>query len=254
VRPAREPKIVKRQIRKILARIGYRVEGVGYTPRHLLEPDLMRALEFDDVICRHMFEFGQDCVFIQIGAYDGVSTDPLWKYIERCGWRGIMLEPQPGPAGQLGELYRENKDIVVLEAALDRERGIRSLYTVESDRIPKWAGGMASFYREQLLKQNYLIEGIEAMVRELKVRCIPFSDVLDSLPSERLDLLQIDAEGADGYILSLFPFDRIRPAIIHWEIKNMTRKEKEDVLDLLIRYGYRVAPSGQEDMLAVQAL
>ena len=35
------------------------------------------------------------------------------------------------------------------------------------------------------------------------------------------------AEGADEYILSLFPFDRIRPAIIHWEIKNMTRSEKE---------------------------
>jgi hypothetical protein len=61
--------------------MGYRVEGTRYTPRHL-EPDMLCRLEFDDVICRHMFESGQDCVFIQIGAYDGISTDPLRKYIE----------------------------------------------------------------------------------------------------------------------------------------------------------------------------
>jgi FkbM family methyltransferase len=123
----------------------------------------------------------------------------LRKYIERCGWRGVRLEPQPRPAGQLRELYQGNERIVVLEAALDRERGVRSFYTIESDAVPKWAGGMASFRREHLLKQNHLIEKIEGMVRELKVHCIPFSDVLDHLPSERLDLLQIDAEGADGW-------------------------------------------------------
>jgi len=167
--------------------------------------------------------------------------------------RGVMLEPQPRPVSQLRELYRGNENVVVLEAALDRERWIRNPYTVESDQVSKWAGGMASFHREHLLKQNYLVEGIKGMVRELKVRCIPFGDVVDRLPSRRLDLLQIDAEGADGYILSLFLFDRIRPAIIHWEIKNMARREKEASLDRVTSYGYRIAPSGQEDMLAVRA-
>jgi hypothetical protein len=50
----------------------------------------------------------------------------------------------------------------------------------------------------------------------LQVNCLVFDDILDYLPENRLDLLQIDAEGADGYILSLFPFDRFKPAIIHW--------------------------------------
>ena len=90
------------------------------------------------------------------------------------------------------------------------------------------------------------------MIRQLKVRCIPLSDVLNHLTSKRLDLLHIDAEGADGYVLSPFPFDRTRPVIIHWEIKNMTRKEKEASLDRVTRYGDCIAPSGQEDMLAVR--
>jgi FkbM family methyltransferase len=185
-------------------------------------------------------------------APDGVSTDLLHRYVERCGWRGVMLEPQPGPAAQLRQLYRNNPAIVVLEAAVDKERMVRTLYTVESNSLPKWVGGMASFDRGQVLRQDYLIPGIEKLIRELPVECIPFSEVIETLTDgTRLDLLQIDAEGADGRILSLFPFDRIKPAIVHWEIKNMTRLEQETALDLLCSHQYLISRSGEEDMLAV---
>ena len=73
------------------------------------------------------------------------------------------------------------------------------------------------------------------------MKCVTFEDVMQKLSSGRLDLLQIDAEGADGYILSLFPFDRVRPAIVHWESKNLTRHQQEEALDILRRQGYRFA-------------
>jgi hypothetical protein len=76
--------------------------------------------------------------------------------------------------------------------------------------------------------------------------------VLDRLPCEQLDLLQIDTEGADAYILSLFPFSRVRPAIIHWETKHLSKKQREDCLDRLTGFGYRFASSGDEDMMAVK--
>jgi FkbM family methyltransferase len=242
---------MKRLIRAMLGMAGYRIEGTRYTPRQFYDPAVARTLLFDDVVCRHMFEVGPQLIFIQIGAYDGVSADPLRKYIDRCGWRGIMLEPQPRPANQLRALYRENPKITVLEAALDSERRTRSLYTIESDAVPNWAGGMASFDHNHILKQNHLVAGIQRMVREVPVECVVFDDVLDYLPENRLDLLQIDVEGADGYILSLFPFDRFKPAIIHWEIKNMTRSQQEEALERVITHGYRVSRSGEEDALAV---
>jgi len=67
---------VKQAVRAILAALGYWVEGIRYTPRHLLEPARLRNLQFEDVICHHMFENGQRCNFIQIGAYDGISRIP----------------------------------------------------------------------------------------------------------------------------------------------------------------------------------
>jgi hypothetical protein len=57
--------------------MGYRIEGTRYTPQHLYRPECLRRLQFDDVICRYMFDHGEACNFIQVGAYDGVSTDPL---------------------------------------------------------------------------------------------------------------------------------------------------------------------------------
>ena len=242
---------MKQLVKKLFAKLGYQVQGTRYCPRHLLEPRYLRTIELADVICRRMFELGQELTVVQIGAFDGIIKDPLHKYIGRYGWRGVLVEPQPRPASRLRELYRGNDRIVVLQAALDRAHGKRTLFTVESESAPNWAGGMASFQRDHIVKHAYLIPGLEAMIREITVDCIPFDDVLEHLPSQRLDLLQIDAEGADAFILSLFPFDRVKPAIVHWEVKNLTKAQREDCLDRLSGFSYRFAPSGDEDMMAV---
>ena len=242
---------LRHRIKGGLAALGYQVQGTRYCPRQLLEPGLLRRLEFDDVVCRRMFEVGPELTFVQVGAFDGITKDPLRKYIETCGWRGVLVEPQPRPAAQLRELYGDNDRIVILQAALDGRYGKRTLFIVESDNVPTWARGMASFQRENIVKNSYLVPGLEAMIKELVVNCIPFEDVMQRLPTDRLDLLQVDAEGADGYILSLFRFDVVKPAIVHWESKNMTKSQQEAVLDMLRANGYRFARSGEEDMLAV---
>jgi FkbM family methyltransferase len=242
---------VRRQIKRGLAALGYQVRGTRYCPRQLLEPALLRRLEFDDVVCRRMFEFRPDFTFIQVGAFDGFTKDPLRKYIDKCGWRGVVVEPQPWAVDQLRELYRGNDRIVVLQAALDGKSGKRTLFTIDSPIAPSWAGGLASFQREIIVKHSDLIPGLETMIRQEYVDCITFDKVLGCLTDERVDLLQIDTEGADGYILSLFPFDRVQPSIIHWEVKHLSTRQREECLDRLASFGYRLAPSGEEDMLAV---
>jgi len=87
---------MKHLLKTALARLGYRVQGTRYFPRQLLETTSLRAIEFDDVVCRRMFEFGPEFSFIQVGAFDGITRDPLRKYISKCGWRGVVVEPQAG--------------------------------------------------------------------------------------------------------------------------------------------------------------
>jgi FkbM family methyltransferase len=242
---------VKRLVKSVLAKLGYQVQGTRHYPRQLLEPTNLRRIEFDDVACRRMFEFGSELTFIQVGAFDGITKDPLRKYINQCGWRGVLIEPQSGAANKLRELYRANDRIVILQAALDWECGKRALFTVKSPRAPAWAGALASFQRETIVKHSDLVPGLEAMIVEEAVDCITFDEVLEALQHKQIDVLQIDTEGADAHILSLFPLDRILPAIIHWEIKHLSTADREQCLERLARFGYRFAPSGDEDMLAV---
>ena len=241
----------RHRVKSGLAALGYQVQATRYCPHQLLESRLLRRLEFDDVVCRRMFEVGQEFTFIQVGAFDGITKDPLFKYIRKCGWRGVLIEPQPSSAAQLRKLYGDNHKIIVCEAALDSAHTKRTLFTVESDVVPIWARGMASFEKENITKNSHLVPGVETMIRELVVNCISFEDVMQMLPLSRLDLLQVDAEGADGYILSLFPFDFVKPAIVHWESKNLAKVQQETVLEMLRKHRYRFARSGEEDMLAV---
>lgn len=243
---------MKLLIKSVLDKLGYRVQGTRYCPRQLLDPSYLRAIEFDDVVCRHMFKSGSELTFIQVGAFDGIIQDPLKKYIDKCGWRGVLVEPQASAARQLRELYRENERIVVLQAALDREIGSRPFFIVESENAPSWAGALASFKRDNILKHSRLIPGLETMIKQITVNCISFENVLAQLPSDRLDLLQIDAEGSDAYVLSLFPFNRVKPAIVHWEVAHLSREQREDCLGHLAAFGYRFALSGDQDMMAVQ--
>jgi Methyltransferase FkbM domain len=87
-------------------------------------------------------------------------------------------------------------------------------------------------------------------IREITIKTTTFDTLLDRLSSERLDIFQMDTEGADGLLLSLFPFDRVLPAIVHWEGKHMGTMEREVALEHLKHFGYRFATSDSEDMLA----
>jgi FkbM family methyltransferase len=234
-----------------LASFGYRISGTRLTPGQLLKAERLRPLELDDVICRRMFEAGESLRFIQVGAFDGVMQDPLRKYVERCRWKGVMVEPQPGPANKLRELYRSNESIKILEAAVDDHPGSRTLYTVGGDCEGDWAAALASFDRASIEKHSNLIPNLLSRIIELRVECVTFSDVLASLGEKGIDLLQIDAEGADAVLLSLFPFHEVLPAIVHWEATHLTLESRNECLDRLAEFGYRFALSGTQDMMAV---
>lgn len=242
---------MKALLKNILNHVGYQITGTRFTPRQLLDRKNLRQLEFDDVICRRMFESGSELAFIQVGAFDGMVQDPLRKYIANCSWRGVMVEPQAYAAEKLRQLYAGNDRVAIVQAAIDGQAGQRTLYTVDRERAPAWAGALASFQQETILRHADLIPDLATMIRSESVDCIGFDAVLAKLPANRIDLLQIDTEGADADILVLFPFHRLRPAIVHWEIRHLSLRQREECLGRLVEFGYRFATSGDQDMLAL---
>ena len=69
--------------------------------------------------------------FVQIGANDGFNNDPIHRYIKRDQWSGILLEPlRDVYENYLCRLYRKNKNVINLNAALDIEDRSMPIYRV----------------------------------------------------------------------------------------------------------------------------
>lgn len=241
-------------LRSLLLRAGYRVDSLRYVPRTLRDSASVLPLTFDDAVCRRMVDVGRPLTVVQIGVHDGVTHDPLYRYFCDHGWTGVLVEPQPADCRVLRTLHASRPGIQVIEAAVGATAGVSTLYTVKGEGLPAWTGGLASFSRETILKHRDLLPGLENHIVPVEVPVIPFEVLLSELPEGAPDVLQIDTEGGDADILHLFPFERVRPAIVHWEVKHLTLTQTDACLDLLDSYGYRFAPSGGEDMLAVRSV
>lgn len=250
---------MKTVIKKLLAAVGLKVINTKYQLRAFLDGYHVLFLSFEHVVDHYISKRNPvtPFYFIQIGAFDGVMHDPLRKYIVRYEWNGILVEPQPEPFNKLQELYANCDRINLLNCVISDSRGDKIIYVVDEDAgaLPDWIRGSASFDRKNLSKYSASLPALGNAIKELRVKSITMNDLISIHGNKPLDLLQIDAEGYDGELIKMFPFETLKPQIIHFESKNLSRNQLQEVVDILVRKGYDVAFDGgmqkAEDMIAV---
>ena len=54
---------------------------------------------------------------IQVGSNDGLSNDPLRKFIVNNDWNAVLIEPVPNLFNRLVNLYSDNPKVTVLNLA-----------------------------------------------------------------------------------------------------------------------------------------
>src|SRR4051812_25103160 len=157
---------------------------------------------------------------LQVGAYDGAANDPVRDSITRFGWHAVLVEPQAVPFAALQRLYAEHPDVSVFNVAVAPSDGTRDMYVLDSPSdLPEWAGQMASFDRAQVASaMRYLSEEARAVavVKAVPVETWTFSTLLDRAHVDRVDVLQIDAEGYDLELLRMFDVPRNLPTIVNY--------------------------------------
>ena len=109
------------------------------------------ALEVLPLIVSHYLEARSDprpFFFIQIGAFDGISGDPIHHLVRKYGWEGILVEPRAEACAALERNYEGCEGLRFVRAAIGAESGARTLYSIrdpEDAGLPAWAPGVASF-------------------------------------------------------------------------------------------------------------
>ena len=141
---------------------------------------------------------------------------------------------------------KDNNNIVPVNAAIDRVSGFRELYCVSQgvDDLPPWTEQLASFSREHILGHEHRAPGVSKRLLMRRVPTVSFEDLLDRYGVESLDALQIDAEGMDAQLLAWFPFERIKPALLHYDTAHMSAEERRLVCTRLKDFGYTVRSAG----------
>lgn len=188
--------------------------------------------------------------FVQVGAMDGVSYDPIHQYVKNFNWSGILIEPLPDMMRRLQENYKDCKNLIFENVAISEKSEIKNLYRVEAEviknqNLPHWLQGMSTFVEGKL-------DDYSPFVVAQPVQCEPLMSILNKHNLPRIDVLQIDTEGFDYKIFKQFDFDRYRPSVINIEIVNLDDTEFNCLKYDLDKHGYFFYTTGI-DLIALDA-
>lgn len=183
-----------------------------------------------------------DFYFIEVGANDGKTNDPLYDYVKKFDLSGVLVEPQKEAYDKLKENYNDVDGLDFANIALSFEDGYKKLYK-PIDNLNM--SGLASFEKSQVEKgikrnSNKRFKDIDNYIETREVRTLCFETFIQEYNIEKIDLLQIDVEGFDFEIIKMIDFDKFSPDIINYENKNLTEDDRKSCERFLEKKGYRL--------------
>ena len=200
---------------------------------------------------------------IQIGANDGNDLLNKFNNDYRRKVQYIGIEPQEIPFNKLKETYQGFDNFFFIRGCIGNE-GKRNFYYYNKNFYDHFKGtknnqGINSLFYDnlssRLKKKNlnpdlyidkYEIE-VSSLLNLLKKENINFED------NKNIDLLQIDAEGADDEVIYNSNLDFFRPSLINFEHKNLTKTKLENLIKFLHQKNYKCLIYKHNDALAVKS-
>ncbi|HEY1581359.1 MAG TPA: FkbM family methyltransferase [Terracidiphilus sp.] len=225
---------------RLLDKCGYKLERTG-------QP----GSSFFSQLLNERMKISKEIVFVQIGANDGISNDPLYSLIKRFPrrFRGLVVEPLKDKFELLERTYADVESVVPVNLAVHNTEKEMLIWRVRPDlekKLPGWAGGMGSFNPEyhklsQLDSSLFIAE---------KVFCTTFDDLLTGHRIAGAELLVTDTEGYDFEILRNIDFAKHRPTYIHFEHGLsggvMSWERYKNLIRYLTQHGYTITQEASD--------
>jgi FkbM family methyltransferase len=238
--------MLKQALRKSINMFGYELSKKAVAPQPIQYP-YINTLE---LILQDYRQRNPDIFFIQIGAHDGKSADPIHHLVRKYHWHGILVEPQPQVFNRLKTSYEGEDQLIFENCLISYEDGMTVLYTIRDDHavLPFWLSQSASLSRDSVLgalhywkyveKLETLPDNYDTLIEAVPTPAKTMRSLLTQYHIQHVDLLIIDTMGFDFEILKLFPFSDLKPAIIHFEHSLLNRSDQNDCFQYLAHLGY----------------
>lgn len=190
-------------------------------------------------------------VFI-VGANNGVTYDPTWR-IWKDTWHGYYAEPNPIAMGNLQKnITFPNSTFIPYAMGND---GIIKLYMMS--KIAAKAFGKSALidgtsitsieydhvasrlkkHAPDLIKAN---KGLDGLINRVEVLCKSFKTVIEEYQIDRLDLVQIDVEGMDDFVITNLLECNKFPKIILCEHQHLSEVRRKKMWKEMQNTGYEI--------------
>jgi FkbM family methyltransferase len=162
-------------------------------------PEYFSQFGQDHYLSKQLFENRRNGVFVDVGAYDGVSGSNTLYFEKFLGWTGLCIEPDPA---QFAKLARVRSSKCVQTCIADRNGSARFLRVNEGLTM---MGGLVDHFEAVDLKM--VSERSSTSIVEIPVRRL--DAVLKEYGISAIDYLSIDTEGSELAILRSFDFSKL---------------------------------------------
>lgn len=232
-------KHTKKTIKTLLAALGYEISR---RPKYLISNPIANLQFCLEPYLRSLLYDHEILYALQIGAYDGISNDPLHRLLVKHPINAILVEPNNAVIPRLVANYSTCPNVLIENAAVADKEGVRLFYSIYGEGCP-WEQ-LSSFSLATILTHLRSRDEIEKWLHEDQVVCTTISALLKKHQFPRLDLLVVDVEGFESVLLRSIDFSEVHPNVIFFESCHLSEKEKDSVYELLYLAGYKLAVVG----------
>ena len=221
------------ELQAVLDRDRTRSRGAAVRQLHEVMSMLDPAAGFasqagQDRVVARLFGGKRDGIFVDIGAYDGITGSNTLYFERALGWSGILVEPVAAHRAR-AEAVRRTPCLPYAVAARD---GAARFIAVEAGFTQM--SGLAETYDPALLTR--VRNDPRHREAEIEVETRTIAQIFAEAGLNRADFVSLDIEGGELAALSAFPFGEL--PVTCWAIEN--NSGSGDIAALMRDRGYEL--------------
>jgi len=179
---------------------------------------------YQDLFVDIFFKEKANGVFVDIGAWDGITFSNSY-FLEKRGWNGILIEPNPLQA----EALSKNRSGIIENICVSDSDGKVEFLAIEG-YASMLSGIKSSFSDDHLQRIDREISQFGGSKREVMLDCLMLKTVFAKHKIEKIDYLSIDTEGHEIQVLNGIDFTKTSIELIGLELDFSREKVVENVL------------------------
>jgi FkbM family methyltransferase len=203
-------------------------------------------LDFASIAIEHCILSGHKGAILQVGANDGVLTDPVQALIKKHNVAALLVEPLPNLYEKLVANYSGSPNVQFANVAISTAPGEATIYRIDPNapNMPDWIHGTATFDRSVLMK-HIDAPGVpkdiyEQSIQDVRVPVVTVKQLLSKHSNlDEIFAVAIDTEGHDFEVIRSVIAAGIKPKVISYEHKHLSYDDQVECRSILSDLGFR---------------